>query len=376
MRLVGLVSILVLFAASCSNEYELEDQFCDCYREHALIDNLNFDSLVQRIEQHYIDGAILQPNDGGSYYENVKILANNEFFSSSLINYQEIQTEIVLLSQIRDNSNCEHLMTASEDNSRIYKLQKRALHALLKGTLNESVWQIHADELTAQDYDHIFFKADYFIVDYSAFINGFYENMLLPLKVDFPEKAPLAIDKRNVLDIVADGQNVIQVNGVITSIEDLKSTVLNFYQANIDWTDNDPDMPTYQGIDKEMCHFKIDSLKGELAVDSLNKFAKSDLNKWESRLELTTYIKNEVYMEISNNAVINLTNNAGTSYGLYIEIQNILKSVVNDLRSAKCEELGWPDYFELRESDAEDHKYIKMLCILVPERIVESKIDR
>lgn len=37
--------------------------------------------------------------------------------------------------------------------------------------------------------------------------------------------------------------------------------------------------------------------------------------------------------------------------------------------------MGWPDYFKLKESDVEDQEYIEMLRILVPERIIESKIE-
>jgi hypothetical protein len=79
---------------------------------------------------------------------------------------------------------------------------------------------------------------------------------------------------------------------------------------------------------------------------------------------------------MKKSSLIQLKNQAGTSYGLYIEIQNILKKVVNELRVAKCEELGWKDYFELDEKEPEDQAIIKKLRVLVPERIIESKIDR
>tara|TARA_B110000046_G_C13002416_1_gene402798 strand:- start:1407 stop:1562 length:156 start_codon:yes stop_codon:yes gene_type:complete len=49
---------------------------------------------------------------------------------------------------------------------------------------------------------------------------------------------------------------------------------------------------------------------------------------------------------------------------------------VNELRVEKCEEMGWPDYFELDDKNVDDQEYIKMLRILVPERIIESRIER
>ena len=78
----------------------------------------------------------------------------------------------------------------------------------------------------------------------------------------------------------------------------------------------------------------------------------------------------------SNKAIIQLKNQANTSFGRYIDIQDILKKVVNDLRSEKAEEYGWGTYLELKETVEEDIETIERLRILVPERIVEAKIEK
>ena len=74
--------------------------------------------------------------------------------------------------------------------------------------------------------------------------------------------------------------------------------------------------------------------------------------------------------------MIRLENQSGTSYGLYIQIQNVLKRVVNKLRSEKCDEIWNKDYFTLDETNPEDQDIIKKLRVLVPERIIEAKIER
>jgi len=99
---------------------------------------------------------------------------------------------------------------------------------------------------------------------------------------------------------------------------------------------------------------------------------KDDLEKWEKR-KSTLETLGRPYNEISGAAVIQLKNQSNTSYGLYIDIQNILKKVVNDLRNEKCLELGWGEYKDLDEE--EDAEKIVALKVLIPERIIEAKIE-
>jgi hypothetical protein len=75
-------------------------------------------------------------------------------------------------------------------------------------------------------------------------------------------------------------------------------------------------------------------------------------------------------------SVIQLKNQAGTSFGLYMQLQDILKTVVNELSVEVCNDLNLGDYENLDPELEEDQKVLKMLRILVPERIIEAKIDR
>ena len=107
-----------------------------------------------------------------------------------------------------------------------------------------------------------------------------------------------------------------------------------------------------------------------------DQFYTNELDDWETKLKLCKDLPTGAYDEMAKSAVIRLKNQAGTSYGLYIQIQNILKRVVNNLRVETCDEMWGRDYFSLDESDEKDQEIIKKLRILVPERIIEAKIDR
>jgi hypothetical protein len=59
-----------------------------------------------------------------------------------------------------------------------------------------------------------------------------------------------------------------------------------------------------------------------------------------------------------------------------MQLQDILKTVVNELSVEVCNDLNLGDYENLDPELEEDQKVLKMLRILVPERIIEAKIDR
>lgn len=198
----------------------------------------------------------------------------------------------------------------------------------------------------------------------------------LPLKLDIPPITDFKLNKRNVLEIMANSNDQLLVEGAWIEIDALYDIVLDFYTINKNRKDVDLDMPNYERVDIEICQKKIIEIRGLLEQEPDNIVFKNELNKFETKLTLCRSLEEGSYMEMNKQAIIQLKNQGGTSYGLYIEIQNILKQVVNELRLEACEDLGFPDYFKLREDREEDQPYIKKLRVLVPERIIESKIDR
>jgi biopolymer transport protein ExbD len=199
----------------------------------------------------------------------------------------------------------------------------------------------------------------------------------LPLKLDqpLPPDERIDINERNVLEIMANSNDDLLVEGKFIEIDELYDIVWDFYTVNKIAPDQNLNMPNYTLVDINKCVTEIAKIKELLLEDPENRLYKSELSKWEAKLDLCQSLDGNSYKEMNKQAVIQLKNQAGTSYGLYIEIQNILKEVVNILRVEACEELGFPDYFELREDRDEDQPYISKLRVLVPERIIEAKID-
>ncbi len=196
----------------------------------------------------------------------------------------------------------------------------------------------------------------------------------MPLKIDRPDIPQPPVNKRNVLEIFTNSKDELLVEGDRIEIAELEEIVVDFYTANIRGVDENIDMPLYSRIDIAKCQTELANYGALLENDTENKLLQDEASKWETKLKLCQDLPGNSYMEINKSALIQFKNQSGTSYGLYIEIQNILKRVVNTLRVSKCEELEWPNYFELDDKDPSDQEKIKMLRVLIPERIIE-KID-
>ncbi|MBK6526673.1 MAG: biopolymer transporter ExbD [Crocinitomicaceae bacterium] len=208
----------------------------------------------------------------------------------------------------------------------------------------------------------------------------------LPLKRDLdPNYVPPKINDRNIFVIQANSNDGLRVEGEDMLIEDLEEAVRNFYLSNSRGAlnangeiDIDPKTPVYARVDKNICAQNINALKTQQASapESQKSMYDADIQKWERKITTLEILGVSSYNEISDQSIIQLKNQAGTTYGLYIEIQDILKKVVNDLRNERCRELGWGEYAELDKEESGDLEKIEALQVLVPERIIEAKIEQ
>jgi len=198
----------------------------------------------------------------------------------------------------------------------------------------------------------------------------------MPLKVDnLDPPEPVDIHDRDILEINANSNDQLLVEGRLTAFEDLEDIVREYYTANME-SETNKKMPTYTKITPALCQQKISAISQSLAANPDDVVIKGELENWKAKLELCQSLPEKSYPEISKMAIIRLKNQAGTSYGLYIQIQNVLKKIVNELRIEYCENVWGKDYFALKPDDVEDADIISKLRILVPERIIEAKIDR
>ena len=110
---------------------------------------------------------------------------------------------------------------------------------------------------------------------------------LPPPKTDDSKDVKVDINRRNVLNVLVNFRDEISVNGDVILVGDLKAKAKEFF-AN---PTNDPSLPE----------------KVNKPIDGIGDFAVSK-------------------------GVVSLTNDQGTSYNMYVQVQNELQRAVNELR--------------------------------------------
>ena len=194
----------------------------------------------------------------------------------------------------------------------------------------------------------------------------------LPIQLENPPPSPI-ITERDVLRLSVNLNDELMVDDVRTSINELEEALNHFYLDNANGLDNNPNMPLYKPVSGSNCVSKIGELESALSREPNNRYVQHELKKWRTKLKLCNAFGGQ-YMEISKSSIIRFECSNKTSFGFYIAVQNTLKKTVNKLRSEKCEEMGWPSYFELDAAKPSDQEKINMLRIMIPERILEAKI--
>ena len=144
---------------------------------------------------------------------------------------------------------------------------------------------------------------------------------LPPPKEKDTKEQQIDINQRNVLNVLVNFQDQISVNGEQMDISLLKQTALEFLEN----ANNDPHKP-------EKKYVEIDNM-GEYAVSQ---------------------------------GVISLTNDQGTTYNMYVQVQNELQRAVNELRDKVSS-----NYFG-KKYDALDTALQKSIQKAVPMNISEA----
>jgi hypothetical protein len=141
------------------------------------------------------------------------------------------------------------------------------------------------------------------------------------------------------------------------------------------YSDVDVAWAVYEIRTFEECKIQLMSVQLLLDESPDDLVLKAFVRKWEERILVCKIAPNNEFMQISENAVIQIKQRSKSSYGTYISIQNEVKSVINKVRDEKCKEyFNGLSYYDLDLELEEDQEKLKVLRILVPEKIIEPPI--
>ncbi len=190
----------------------------------------------------------------------------------------------------------------------------------------------------------------------------------LPPPIPDDMEKPPEVKERNVYEVLVNSNDQLLVEGQRMDIRDLKEGAKEFYTN----PNNRTDLPEMSYVSRAQVNENINRLKqaiaqgGERTAD-----LRSRLSTWEDKLTAVELIGD--YRELPSSALISLQNDRGTSYDMYIAVQNELSAAVNELRNSLSQEKFGIPYSELNPLNEDDKPKIKAIRAVYPQRISEAE---
>lgn len=184
-----------------------------------------------------------------------------------------------------------------------------------------------------------------------------------PLEDDI---TPPIIKERNVFEVLANANDQLLVEKNLMAIEDLKEAAKIFLTNPT----GDENLPQRVPVVKADVIKNLNIAKANFQADS-TKDNKKQVAKWERKLSTIELIGS--YEELPPTAVISLQNDRGTSYDLYVVVQNELSAAISELRNDMCME-RWNIRYDDLDDKIDLQKRYKVACRAVyPQRISEAE---
>jgi len=165
---------------------------------------------------------------------------------------------------------------------------------------------------------------------------------------------PPPIKQRNVFVVLANSNDQLLVEGDLLDISQLKEKAKEFILNPY----NKENLPEKRQVSVAIAKQKIAELKA-----SGSPTAKEDIAKWNKRLKAANIVGE--YWEAKQ--VISLQNDRGTSYDLYVQVQDELAAAYNELRDELSMEKFGRAYEKLSEEQG------KAVQTVIPQKISEAE---
>lgn len=194
---------------------------------------------------------------------------------------------------------------------------------------------------------------------------------VLPPPINEEDPDPPIVREKNVYVVLVNANDQLLVEGEPMRIENLKAGAMEFLTNSGVFTDNynDPDLPERLWVRRSESVENLNAARAALSNDPNNHQAQNAIKRWEESLMAIDLLGE--YKALPSSALISLQNDNGTSYNMYIQVQNELQSAVNQLRDdLSVERFGVPfNQLDL----VRDQEKILAIRQVFPQRISEAE---
>ena len=188
----------------------------------------------------------------------------------------------------------------------------------------------------------------------------------LPPPVPDVEKPP-EVKQRNVYEVLVNSNDQLLVEGRPMDIRNLREGAVDFYTN----PNQSPDLPQLTTVTRDLVQNNLNQLRQALTEKPDSRELQDKIKEWEDKLTALDLIG--PYQELPSSALISLQNDRGTSYEMYIKVQNELSAAVTGLRDALSEKKFGVPYAALNPASDEDKPKIKAIRAIYPQRISEAE---
>jgi biopolymer transport protein ExbD len=182
------------------------------------------------------------------------------------------------------------------------------------------------------------------------------------------------VKERNVYEVLVNANDQLLVEKEMMDIKDLKDGAIKFLTNSGVFSEepSDEDLTERIPVNKQVVTQKIAELKGNIQQYPDRKGEwEGELKQFEAKLDAINFFGN--YRELGPSAVISLQNDNGTSYDMYLQVQNELTSAVNELRDELTLKFYNKSYLELDDNNEQERRIIKAVRQVYPQRISEAE---
>ncbi|MFB6306077.1 MAG: ExbD/TolR family protein [Flavobacteriales bacterium] len=186
-----------------------------------------------------------------------------------------------------------------------------------------------------------------------------------PVPDDFE---PPQVEDRNIFVVKVNAQDQLLVENEPLKISELKEKTKEFFTN----PQNKESLPKRQKVTKASAKKELTQAKAHLKKNPESKDAKKAVEKAKEKLQAVKLLGG--YSELPDDAMISLRNDRGTSYEMYIQVQNELEGAINELRNNLSQQKFGVKYSVMKPNvNEKDKKRVKSIRKVYPQRISEAE---
>ena len=185
-----------------------------------------------------------------------------------------------------------------------------------------------------------------------------------------PQKSDVEflLNERNVLQIMANKNDKIGIEGEFAEIEDIQQAVKNFYEHK----PGAPNMPEYVEVNRKICEDTLEKLDFALQAYPDAALFKIEQGAWQRRLDACIAF-GDGFKTLPNTATVSIQLDNATKYETYMNVLDQIMQGLNTLRDSLCQDKFGISFDKLNNKVESDKQKISAIRQVYPKKIMKEK---